>query len=459
MNSTRKLVPKEVYLRDAGYGNVPAGWTVVQIREILAPERGLSVGVMYPGQHDDLGVPLIKAGDLAGNAINPRPDFMISKAKHEEYRRTELVGDEVLITLVGDIGQCAVTSSRHKGWNTARAVAVLRLADTSDVNFVRICFLSRPLQHLMDVWSNTTVQQTLNLKEIRELPIPWPPKRVRDEIAEKVSVLDAKIELNDKMNETLEEMARAIFKSWFVDFDPVRAKMDGRKPVGMDAETAALFPDELVHVNGDLIPKGWKYSAMSDLIMLISGGTPKTSVSEYWNGSVPWFSVKDAPRDEDVFVIETEKNVTELGIEKSAAKVLPLRTTIISARGTVGKLAVTAVPMAMNQSCYGIRPTCGYGEFFTFYLVKAATGSLQRNAHGSVFDTITRQTFDRLEVVSPPPKVTEGFDKIVSPLMEKILINCQESRTLAMLRDALLPRLLSGEISMLESVELTEAVA
>jgi restriction endonuclease S subunit len=212
------------HLEMAGYTYLPQGWSVTTVGELLAEDRGISVGVMYPGDHEPVGIPLLKVGDLAGNRINPSPDFRISIAKHREYSRTALEGGELLLTLVGAVGQCAVVSSRMAGWNAARAVAVIRLKDPTDAQFVRTCLLSAPLQHLMQIWSNTTVQTTLNLKEIRQLPLPWPPRSERQRIVSVLTPLDDKIELNRQMNATLEAMARALFKSWFVDFDPVRAK-------------------------------------------------------------------------------------------------------------------------------------------------------------------------------------------------------------------------------------------
>ena len=218
------------HLADAGVEDLPDDWDAVTLGDLFTEDRGIAVGVMYPGDHDPNGVPLIKAGDLNGSIINPQPDFRISKDKHHEYRRTALEGGELVMTLVGNVGQCAVVPPRMAGWNAARAVAVMRLADSTDTHFVQQCLLSRPLQHLMDVWCNTTVQATLNLKEIRQLPLPWPPKKSRDAIAAFGKALDDKIEFNRRMNATLEAMARALFQSWFVDFDPVRAKLDGRPP-------------------------------------------------------------------------------------------------------------------------------------------------------------------------------------------------------------------------------------
>jgi len=297
-----------------------------------------------------------------------------------------------------------------------------------------------------DRYNSGSAQPSLNRNFIYPIPICVPEPDEQKAIAHILGTLDDKIELNRRMNATLEAMARALFQSWFVDFDPVRAKLDGRKPADLDAATAALFP---AHFQGTLlghIPQGWEVCPLADKIELLSGGTPKTGEPDYWDGDIPWFSVKDAPTETDVWVIHTEKSVTELGISNSAAQIFPEKTTIITARGTVGKLALTGTPIAMNQSCYGVRGITGYGDYFTYYSLRAATTQLQQRTHGTVFDTITRQTFETLDCIFPPPKLTAAFDLAVEPLLEQIRANLHQSCTLAIIRDALLPQLLSGEI-------------
>ena len=288
-------------------------------------------------------------------------------------------------------------------------------------------------------------------------PVP-PVTPTRMHIVELLEDLDDKIELNRRMNATLEAMARALFQSWFVDFDPVRAKLDGRKPDGLDEVTAVLFPEHLEDSPLGHIPQGWEVCPLANKIELLSGGTPKTSEPEYWDGDIPWYSVKDAPSDTDVWVIQTEKCVTQLGIDNSAAQILSAGTTIISARGTVGKLALVGIPMAMNQSCYGVRGTAGYGDFYTYFALRQATADLQQRTHGTVFDTITRQTFETLDCIFPPANLTLMFDQTVAPLLAKIRANLHQSCTLATLRDTLLPRLLSGELSLAPTAAEIEAI-
>ena len=173
-------------------------------------------------------------------------------------------------------------------------------------------------------------------KELRQIELALPPISEQQTIAHILGTLDDKIELNRRMNETLEEMARALFKSWFVDFEPVRAKMEGRD-TGLPPDVAALFPDRLVDSELGEIPEGWEVGVLDDAIELLSGGTPRTSVASYWNGDIPWYTAKDAPSLSDIFALDTERTITQAGVENSSTKILPVGTTIITARGTVRK--------------------------------------------------------------------------------------------------------------------------
>ena len=299
-------------------------------------------------------------------------------------------------------------------------------------------------------YNSGSAQPSLNRNFIYSMSLRVPPRQAQDSIVEMLSALDDRITLLRETNATLEGIAQALFKSWFVDFDPVRAKMEGRAPEGMDEATAALFPDDLEDSELGLVPKEWPPRTFRETIDMIGGGTPKTSNPDFWNGTIPWFSVVDAPTASDVFVIDTEKHITEAGLKGSSTKLLPTGTTIISARGTVGRLALTGCPMAMNQSCYGLRGKAG-DAYFTFFSTTQLVQQLQQNAHGSVFDTITQETFSGVYLSYPNAEVIAAFDGAVAPLMLRIRENLQQAQTLATLRDTLLPRLISGQLRLPEA--------
>ena len=184
---------------------------------------------------------------------------------------------------------------------------------------------------------------------------------------------------------------------------------------------------------------------LNDAIEILSGGTPKTSMQQYWDGGIPWYTAKDAPSLSDIFVLTTERSISQAGVENSSTKVLPIGTTVITARGTVGRLACLGIPMAMNQTCYGLRGASGYPDFFTYWNVRNTVNDLRARTHGTIFDTITRETFKIAEAVLAPVSVAKAFESVLGPLMNRILENLNESRSLTTQRDVLLPRLVSGE--------------
>ncbi len=296
-------------------------------------------------------------------------------------------------------------------------------------------------------FSRGTTHQTIYFPEVKGFHICLPPLSEQKAIAHILGTLDDKIELNRQTNKTLESIAQAIFKSWFVDFDPVTAKRDGKTAdLSLSPEILDLFPDSFQDSELGEIPVGWEVGLFSDAVDLLSGGTPKTSVNEYWSGDIPWYTVKDVPSDGDVWVIKTDKHVSQNGIDNSAASVFKAGTAIISARGTVGKVCITGIEMAMNQSCYGVLGAKGFGGYFTYFNLLRFVDNLKQISHGSVFQTITRDTFKSVQSVYPALPIADQFETTAEPLLQKILANRQESATLEKLRDTLLPKLISGEL-------------
>jgi type I restriction enzyme S subunit len=311
------------------------------------------------------------------------------------------------------------------------------------------------------------VFDSLKCADVPNFRLPIPAKPVQISISELLGSMDDKIELNRRMNETLEAMAQAIFRDWFVDFGPVRRKLAGatdpvaimgglmRDPASA-AELARLFPDVLSDAD---VPEGWSEPPLSEHLEIIGGGTPKTSNPAYWGGDVPWFSVVDTPSGSDVFVFDTEKTITPAGLAGSSVRLIPAGTTIISARGTVGNLAIAGQDMTFNQSCYALQSARGEHPCFVYLLAAHAVDQLRSMAHGSVFSTITRQTFDAMSFASPPLAVLEGIEGLLSPLFLRIKAAVAENRTLAETRDYLLPRLMSGEVRVQDSLQIAKVVA
>lgn len=436
--------------------------------------RGFSTTTTWPW-------PLIKSGDLVvlnyGKALREgdrRPGRVPVYGTNGQcgwHDESLALGPGLILGRKGQ-GPLGVEWCDSDFWVIDTAYYVTPKTDQVDLRYLYYLVKYIGLNHLKDGTSNPS----LSRDTFASLLLPIPPRIRQRPIAYILSTLDEKIELNRRMNETLEGMAQALFKSWFVDFDPVidnalaagnpipeelqaRAALreslgDARKPL---EEVRSLFPSEFEYTEElGWIPKGWSVQSLDDLIELIGGGTPKTSVAEYWNGNIPWFSVVDAPNTY-VFVIDTEKHITRLGVDKSSTKILPVGTTIVSARGTVGKCAMVGEPMAMNQSCYGIIGKIGISDIFVYYAIREKVADLQRSGHGSVFNTITRDTFKTIRIAFGKAELTKKLEEYIDPLFERILANRFHDKNLSILRDILLPKLLSGEIRVSEAEKQVEA--
>ena len=330
---------------------------------------------------------------------------------------------------------------------------VVTRPDLVSADFLYWVFLWKDFnQELVATASGTKIVHTAPTR-IEAFRFALPPLNEQQKIARILGALDDKIELNRRMNHTLEEMARAIFQSWFVDFDPVTAKSEGRQPYGMNAETAALVPSALEDSSIGEVPRGWKVGSILDFADLLSGGTPKTSIAEYWDGGISWVSAKDASSASDLLLLSTEKTVSQAGLENSATKLLPKYTTIVTARGTVGAYCLLSREMAMNQTNYGLKAKEGIGDYFVFFSLMALVEQLRQHAYGTIFDTITTKTFRDTYCIQPTQKLIGCFEQTVSPFMNAILTNLEQSRTLAAIRAALLPKLLSGEIRVKDATD------
>lgn len=392
---------------------------------------------------------LIRSQNIYNDRFTHEGLAYIDDLQANELRNVVVEEGDVLLNITGDsVARCCQVDSKILPARVNQHVAIIRpQRDTLDARFLRYSLINPPMQsRLLALASAGATRNALTKAMIESLTIEAPFLEEQRAIAHILGTLDDKIELNRRMNETLEAMARALFKSWFVDFEPVRAKAEGRD-TGLPKEIADVFPDSFEDSELGEVPKGWKLSSFADTVEIIGGGTPKTSVAEYWDGNIPWFSVVDAPNETDVFVIDTQKKITQAGLEGSSTRLLPEGSTIISARGTVGKVALVGVSMTMNQSCYGLR-SLDNSHYFAYFSTRTLIDTLQQRSHGSVFDTITRDTLTGITTVVPPGPIKRGFELKVAPMMQRIKSNLIESSILTTQRDTLLPKLLNGEISV-----------
>lgn len=438
--------------------NAPADWKIQSVADVClrvtsggTPSRRESA--FYEG-----GVwPWVKTQELQDGWIDDTEEHITEDAVATSSAKV-LPANTVLLAMYGaTVGQLGIL---RRSMTCNQACCAL-IADLNKADFRFLYFQLLQIRPELKSLATGAAQQNLSGAVIKSLRLPFPPIQEQRAIAKILGALDEKIELNRRSSETLEAMARALFKAWFVDFEPVRAKMEGRwergqSLPGLPAHLYDLFPERLAESELGEIPEGWEMQPLSKLLTIIGGGTPKTSIEDYWGGEIPWFSVVDTPPASNVFVVATEKNITAQGLAGSSARLIPKGTTIISARGTVGNLAIAGCDMTFNQSCYGLRGTGGGGDYFVYLTSQQMVDQLKSMAHGSVFSTITRQTFEAIQRPVPPPGVLTAFEGLVRGWFDAILSSVVESRTLAQLRDTLLPKLISGELRVQDAERVFE---
>lgn len=267
----------------------------------------------------------------------------------------------------------------------------------------------------------------IDTKRFLNLSISLPSQKEQARYIHLMDLLFDKIELNRRINANLEAQAQALFRSWFVDFEPFR---DGP------------FVDSQL----GKIPQGWKVGNYTDIVEIKGGGTPKTGIQEYWNGTIPFFSPKDVGAS--CFVLDTEKHITAKGLENCNSSLFQPNTVFITARGTVGKVVMTGTEMAMNQTNYALLGKQNISQYYVYHITLQLVARLLKKANGAVFNAITTRDFTSEQIVIPPFSTISQFSDVVKPIYENILLNDVQSNRLSALRDTLMPKLMAGEIAI-----------
>ena len=283
-----------------------------------------------------------------------------------------------------------------------------------------------------------SIQDNINIEYLTGLKFKIPLKNYQDKIAAVLSVLDSKIDCNNRINAQLEAMAKTLYDYWFVQFDFPDADGKPYKSSSGKMEYNTTLKRE--------IPAGWSDSSVLAVADLLGGGTPTKKTPEFWGGEIPFFTPTDA--DGTIFKFSTADYITEEGLKGSSTKRFGKHTVFITARGSVGRLVLAGVDMAMNQSCYALRAKPGISHVFLFFLAKELIHHLQVKSSGSVFDSIVSNDIELTNLAIPKGEVIQEFAAVVEPAFEKIANNTKENQQLAQLRDWLLPMLMNGQVTV-----------
>lgn len=409
--------------------------------------RDVSYGYTESATSEMVGPKFLRITDIQGGVVNWEsvPYCPISEDNHDKYKLAN--GDIVVARTGNSTGENYLFRG---GADAVFASYLIRFRlDTTRVDPRFIWYNLRAPRWWEFINSSKTgsAQAGANAKVLGRFPLRLPAFREQQAIAHILGTLDDKIELNRRMNETLEAMAREIFKSWFVDFDPVRAKAEGQQSPGLAPHIADLFPDAFEKSELGEIPRGWDVRPIGDVVKVLGGGTPSTKEPTYWEGGVhPFCTPKDMSSLPSPVLLGTERHLTDDGLAKVSSGQLPKGTVLLSSRAPIGYLAVAETPVSVNQ---GIIAMVCDGELPNLYVMQWAYANMERiiaNANGSTFLEISKRNFRPIEALVPPELVLEQFMRLAGPLHQRLVSNLRQVLYLAAIRDTLLPRLISGEL-------------
>ena len=422
--------------------------TTKQVQELRDRARPISYGIVQPGPAVADGVPIVRVNNFTGDGLDISNVLRVSPTIEAQYQRSRPKGGDVLVSLVGSIGQVAIAPPEIEGWNLARAVGIIPTADDHHSYWISYALRAPDAQAFIHRHANTTVQATFNLKDLASLPIPYPPRAVREAALSVLVPLDRKIELNRRMNETLEAMAQAIFRDWFVDFGPVRRKLAGATDpveimggVAPDTEWArklsALFPNDL---DAEGTPQGWKVSNLGALAEAVGEGVAPSAIQP----ETSYIGLEHMPRRS--IALETWETAAKISSQKARfqrgqilfGKLRPYFHKVGIAP-TDGVCSTDIVVLDSRKSFdRALVASCVSSDAFVAFTDQASTGTkMPRTSWGQMRSYA-------LAIADEPARM--AFSAIVGPMHDKIIASIAENRTLAETRDYLLPRLMSGEV-------------
>jgi len=348
-------------------------------------------------------------------------------------------------------GQCALVPPGVRETIFSGFIIRYRLTDKVATNPMFLAYLlqSPIYREIFPRIATGTTISNLSQDALKQVQVSIPDKTAQDEVAEILGALDDRVALLRETNTTLEGIVQAFFKSWFVDFDPVRSKMAGRMPEGMDEVTGALFPDALEQSELGFVPRGWQVMPIGDAVEAVGGATPDTKNLEFWApANHCWTSPKDLSGIDAPILLNTGRKLSDAGLAKIGSGLLPIGTLLLSSRAPIGYLALAQVPLAINQGYIAMLPGGLLPPLYLLFWCRQNMENIKGRANGSTFMEISKKAFRPIPALVPSEDVMNAFLNVASGLFERLVENERQAQNLATLRDTLLPRLISGQLQI-----------
>ena len=453
-----------------------SNWKVMKLSEVATIVGGGTPSSSKSEYFENGNIPWITPKDLSGynKRYISKGERNITELGLKNSSAKLLPKNTVLLTSRAPIGYVAIASNEI---STNQGFKSLVLNNGHIPEF--FYYLLKNNVHILESRATGSTFKEISGQILKDTELSIPTPDIQQKIVDILSPLDDKIELNTQINQTLEQIAQALFKSWFVDFDPVRAKVQalsdglsleqselaamqaisGKTPEELTAlsqtqpdcyaelaETAKAFPCEMVEVDGVDVPRGWNLKALSDLGQIICGKTPSKSNKEFYGNDVPFIKIPDMHNQ--IIITQTTDNLSVAGANSQSKKYIPPKSICVSCIATVGLVSMTSKPSHTNQQINSIIPNDEQISEFLYLSLKQSsmTKYLKDLASGgSATLNLNTSTFSKIEIMTPSKEIIDIFHNKVVYAFEKVLSNSIENKRLAEIRDLLLPNLLNGE--------------
>lgn len=395
-------------------------WKIYKLSDIADVQTGPFGSQLHQRDYVDVGTPCIMPCNIGAN-LDVQTDNIAHLKASDIIRLNKYCVKEgdIIYSRRGDIEKCAYINHLQEGWLCG--TGCLRIRPNTSICFPKyLAYLLSTKESKKWIVANAVGTTMLNLNSsiLNTMPISLPPLAEQKRIADILSAIDDKIELNRRINANLEKQAQALYKSWFVDFEPFGGKM----------------------------PEDWREGTLGEICTCYLGGTPSRTKSEYWSGNIPWINSGEVNKFR---IIEGSEFITELGLKNSATKLLPKKTTVLAITGaTLGQVSLLEIDSCANQSVIGILENKCIPYEFIYPLIKNDIDKIIRHQTGGAQQHINKNNIESHRVIIPDTKTMEQYKAIQAPVYNLIANKCFENLRLAQLRDTLLPKLMSGEISV-----------
>ena len=418
-------------------------WKIIKFEESGLEIEDGDRGKNYPKKSELLSqgyCPFLNNKNILDDKINFDEVEFITKQKDELLRKGKIKVGDIVLTTRGSVGNVGLfhENLRFKQARINSGMVIIRdNNEIFDINYLYQLLKSPYMKQQYKSMSTGTAQPQLPIKDIKKLNLIVPPLEEQEKISGILSSLDNKIELNNKMNKTLEEVAQSIFKRWFVDFEfPNEDGLPYKSSGG-----------EMVESELGMIPKGWEVKTIADIGEVISGGTPSTKNEDYYGGDISWITPKDLSGYDRKFITKGERSITELGLQKSSAKLLPKGTVLFSSRAPIGYVAISDKEVCTNQGFKSI--VCNteiMNNNYVYYFLKFNKKNIENVSSGSTFKEISGTHMKNFKIIVPNKDILDNFNKIIISYDGVLSKNYEEIDNLTEIKDTLLTKLMNGEI-------------